>query len=74
MAHAPYCCRCLLTLGCGQCLADARVFLLMDGGIVVMTIVVHVENIFAVEEKARCNQFGWDLDRMVPVKNLGGLR
>ena len=39
-----------------------------------MTIVVHVDDIFAAGEKARCDQFGRDLDRMVPVKNLGELR
>ena len=71
--HA-YLTRCLLTLGFVQCLADACVFRLMDEGKVVMTIVVHVDDIFAVGEKARCDQFGRDLDRMVPVKNVGELR
>ena len=35
---------------------------------------MHVDDIFAVGEKARCDQFGRDLDQMVPVKNLGELR
>lgn len=39
-----------------------------------MSIVVHVEDIFAVGEEARSEQFGRDLDQMVPVKNLGELR
>ena len=39
-----------------------------------MTIVVHVDGIFAVGEKDRCDQFGRDLDQMIPVKNLGELR
>ena len=56
------------------CLAVACVFRRMDEGRVVMTIVVHVDDIFAAGEKARCDQFGRDLDRMVPVKNLGELR
>ena len=57
-----------------QCLADASVFRLMDEGKVVMTIVVHVDGIFAVGEKARCDLFGRDLDQMVPVQNLGEMR
>ena len=40
--------RCLLTLGFKQCKADACVFRLMEEGGVVMTIVVHVDDIFAV--------------------------
>lgn len=39
----------------------------------VMTIVVHVNGIFTVGEKARCGQFGRGLDRVVLVKNLGEL-
>ena len=37
--------RCLVTLGFVQCLADACVFRLMDEGKVVMTIVVHVDDV-----------------------------
>ena len=43
----------------------------MEVGGIVMTIVVHVDDIFAEGEKARCEQFGRDLNQMVPVKNLG---
>ena len=57
-----------------QCLADACVFQLMEVDRVVMTIVVHVDDMFAVGEKAWYSQFGRDLDQMVPVKNLGELR
>ena len=59
--------RCLLTFGFVQCLAGACVFRLMEVGRVVMTIVVHVDDIFAVGEKTRCDQFGRDLNQMVPV-------
>ena len=63
--------RCLLSSEFVQCLADACVCRLMEVGRVVMTIVVHVDDIFAEGEKARCDQFGRDLNQMVPVKNLG---
>ena len=43
----------------------------MEVGRVVMAItVVHVDDIFAMREKARCDQFGRDLDQMVLVKRL----
>ena len=66
--------RCLLTLGLLQCLADACVFRSTEDDRVVMTIVVHEDDIFGVGEKTRCDQFGTDLNQMVPVKNLGELR
>ena len=66
--------RCLLTLGIVQCLADACVFRLMEGGSIVITMAVHVDDIFAVEEKARYDEFDRNLNRTVPVKNLGELR
>ena len=66
--------RCLLTLGIVQRLADAYVFRLMEGRSIEITIVVHVGDIFAVVEKASCDEFGRNLNRMVPVKNLGELR
>ena len=43
------------------------------GGIVVLILVVHVDDNFAVG-KERCDQFGEDMNRMVPVKNLGELK
>ena len=46
----------------------------MEEGTVVITIVVHVDDIFAIGETAMCDEFGQDLDQMVPVKNLDGLR
>lgn len=64
----------LISLGFVQCLADPCVFRLIEDGRVVITIVVHVDDIFAVGEKERCDQFGRDLNEKVPVKNLGDLR
>ena len=55
-------------------MVDACVFRLMEEGGVVMTTVVHVDDIFAVGERARCAQLGKDSDQMVSVKNLGELR
>ena len=46
-------------------------FRLIRGGIVVLILVVHVDDIFAVGKKERCDQFGEDLNRMVPVKPWG---
>ena len=57
--------KCLLVLGFEQCLVDSCVFRLIRGGIVVLIllIVVHVDDIFAVGKKERCDQFGEDLNR-----------
>ena len=66
--------RFLLTLGVLQRLADACVFRLVEDKRVVMAIVVHVDGIFAIGEKTRCDQFGKDLNQVVSVKNLGELR
>ena len=33
-----------------------------------------MDNIFAVERKARCDKLCEDLNRLVPIKNLGELR
>ena len=65
--------KCLLALGFEPCLADSCVFRLIRGGIVVLILVVHVDDIFAVG-KERCDHFGEDLNRVVPVKNLGELK
>ena len=54
--------------------AEASVFRLMKEWIVMMTIVVHLNDMFRVGQKARCDQFGEDLNDMVQVKNLGELR
>ena len=37
-------------------------------------LVVHVGDILAAGEKARCDEFGRNLNGTVPVKNLGQLR
>ena len=66
--------RCLLTLRFVQCLVDPCGFRLMEGGSIVITIVVHVDDTFAVGENARCDEFGRNLSGIVPVKNLGELR
>ena len=65
---------CLKTLGFQQCLADACVFRLVEEGRVAIIAVVHVDDIFAVGLNNRCDVFRDELNRMVPVKNLGELR
>ena len=62
---------CLNTLGFQQCLADACVFRLVEEGRIAIIAVVHVDDIFAVGLKSRCDVFRGELNRMVPVKNLG---
>ena len=57
-----------------QFLADPWVFRLVEGREVAMHLVVHVDDIFAVGKKERCDQFGKDLGRLVPVKSLGKLK
>ncbi|CAB1101428.1 unnamed protein product [Ectocarpus sp. CCAP 1310/34] len=66
--------RCLVALGFKQCMADACVFGLIEDGCVVLILVVHVADIFAVGERERCDKFGADLNKSVPVKNLGELK
>ena len=60
--------------GFQQCLADACVFRLVEEGRVAIIAVVHVDDIFAVGLKSKCDLFRDELNRMVPVKNLGELR
>ena len=57
-----------------QCLADTCVFRLVEEGRIAIIAVVHVDDIFAVDLKSRCDLFRDELNRMVPVKNLGELR
>ena len=64
----------LKTLGFQQCLADACVFRLVEEGCVAIIAVVHVDDIFAIGLKSRCDVFRDELNRMVPVKNLDELR
>ena len=62
------------SLGFERSLADAGVLRLVESGTVSMVIVVHVGDIFAVGRKARCDQFCEDLNRLVPIANIGELR
>ena len=39
-----------------------------------ITAVVHVDDIFAVGRKERCNRLCADLNRAIPVKNLSQLK
>ena len=64
----------LKTLGFQQCLADACVFRLVEEECVAIIAVVHVDDIFAIGLKSRCEVFRDELNRMVPVKSLGELR
>ena len=66
--------KCPLVLGFEQCLADSCLFRLIRGGIVVLILVVHVDDILAVGKEERCDHFGEDLNRMLSVKNLGELK
>ena len=65
---------CLKTLGFQQRLAGACVFRLVEEGRVAIIAVVHVDDIFAVGLKSRCDVFRDELNRMVPVNTLGELR
>ena len=57
-----------------QCRADTCVMLLVEDGAVSVVVVVHVDGIFAIGRKTRCDKFGDDLNAHVPITNLGGLR
>ena len=61
------------SLGLDQSLADACVLRLVESGSAPIVTVVHVDDIFAVELKARCDQFCEDPNRLVPINNLGEL-
>ena len=60
-------------LGFKSCAADTCVMRLIEHSVVVM-VVVHVDNIFSIGLKSRCDKFGVDLKRYVPITNLGELR
>ena len=47
---------CLSRLGFEQCLTDVCVFRLIEDGRVTITAVVHVDDIFAVGQKERCDR------------------
>ena len=53
---------------------DVCVFRLIEDGRVAITAVVHVDDIFAVGQKERCDRLCVDFNRTIPVKNLGDLK
>ena len=55
-------------------MSDVCVFRLIENGRVAIAAVVHVDDIFAVGQKERCDRFCVDLNRTIPVKNLGDLK
>ena len=66
---------CLRRLGFEQCMTNVCVFrLIEDDGRVAITAVVHVDDIFAVGQKERCDRLCVDLNQTIPVKNLGDLK
>ena len=65
---------CLKTQGFQQCLADACVVHFVEERRVAIIAVVHVDDIFSVGLKTRCDVFRAELNKMVSVKNLGELR
>ena len=65
---------CLKRLGFEQCITDVCVFRSVEDGRVAITAVVHVDAIFAVGQKERCDRLCVDLNRTIPVKNLGDLK
>ena len=62
------------SLGLEQSLADACVLRLVESGSVSIVTVMHVDDIFAVGLKARCDQFCEDPNRLLPINNLAELR
>ena len=61
-------------LGFEQSLPVACVLRLVESGSVSIETVVHADYIFAVGLEARCDRFCEDLNRLVPINNLGELR
>lgn len=62
------------SLGFEQSPADACVMRLIENGDVSMLVVVHVDDIYSIGRKSRGDQFGRDLNKYVPIDNLGELR
>ena len=62
------------SVGFAQSLADACVSRLVESDSVSIVTVMHVDDIFAAGLMARCDQFCDDLNRLVPINNLGELR
>ena len=65
---------CLKSLGFEQSMTYVCVFRLIEDGCVAITAVVHVDAMFAVGQKQRCDRLCVDLNRTIPVKNLGDLK
>ena len=65
---------CFKILGFEQCMTDVCVFRLIEDGGMAITAVVHVDDIFAVGQKERCDRLCVDLNQAIPVKNLGDLK
>ena len=57
-----------------QCKADACVMRLVENGGISVVVVMHVDDIFAIGRKSRCDKFGDGLDAYIPINNLGELR
>ena len=55
-------------------MTDVCVFGLIEDGRVAITAVVHVDDIFAVGQKERCDRLCVDLNGTIPVKNLSDLK
>ena len=64
----------MTALGFEQREADACVIRLVEGGGVSVVVVVHMDGIFAIGHKSRCDKFGDDLDAYFPITNLGEFR
>ena len=52
-------------------MTDVCILRFIEDGRVAITAVVHVDDIFAVEQKERYNRLCIDLNRTIPVQNLG---
>lgn len=61
----------LKSLGFEQCAADACVLRLVENGSVTLVIAIHVDDLFTCGRKSRCDKFVADLNRLLPVNNLG---
>ena len=58
---------CLKRLGFEQCMTDVCVFRLIEDRRVAITAVVHVDDIFAVGQKERCDRLCVDLNQTIPT-------
>lgn len=65
---------CLKDLGFEQCSANSCAFRVLEDSTATITIVVYVDDTFAVGDKDKCDESGFELNKMLLVKNLGDLR